>query len=122
MNNRLPAHFSLTRVLLPCEPGPDVVSALVSGIHAMEHDESEFSELRYQESLRSGLFSALTHVIRLGNESDFAPGSALRAFVIDNADVIREAVLTSPASGMAVAPRSSDSGTAVVERLLMFVI
>ena len=81
---------------------------------------SEFSELRYEESLRKGLFASLSHVIRLGGESDFAPGSTLRAFVIDNADVIREAVLSLPPDTSAA--YKPDTGTAVVERLLMFVI
>ncbi len=104
----------------------DVVTALVSAIQAMAHDASEFSELRYEDALRAGLATSLANVIRLGTEADFAPGSTLRACVIDNADVVREAMLASgppPVSAAWVEEDNWDgTGTAVVERLLMFVI
>ena len=70
----------------------------------------------------SGLHAALAHVIRLGSETDFAPGSPLRAFVIDNADVVREAIVSSPPPPAAAGAMFEDAGTAVVERLLLFLV
>lgn len=122
---RIAACSAITKVPLRVGYGAyycDVAMGLVSAIQAMVHDVSEYSELRYEDALRSGLHAALAHVIRLGSETDFAPGSPLRAFVIDNADVVREAIVSSPPPPAAAGAMFEDAGTAVVERLLLFLV
>jgi hypothetical protein len=118
----------------------DIVTTLVSALQALEDGTCEVSEFQYEKTLRSGLKVALAHAIRLGDDADFATGTALRAFVIDNAEALRDALMT-PASSSSVAVAStptsslssasrraasssrgdSASGTAAIERLLLFV-
>lgn len=99
-----------------------MVTALVSALEVLEHSPCDFTEYQYERALRSGLLAALGHAIRLGDETDFATGTPLRSFVIDNAEVMRDALLA-PAGSVSPARYSKEgsSGVAVIERLLLFV-